>query len=107
MYRLALMVVGLAVCLLPSFIAIYRNKRHKTAIVAVNLVFGALIASWVGLRVWGVLGSRAGRLGSGDDLEFVARREREKKAANGLLARARKSHLQEQEGNRWSRHWCW
>jgi hypothetical protein len=57
MYRLALMVVGLAVCLLPSFIAIYRNKRHKTAIVAVNLVFGALIASWVGLRVWGLLGA--------------------------------------------------
>jgi len=51
------MIVGLAVCLLPSFIAIYRNKRHKTAIVAVNLVFGALIASWVGLRVWGVLGA--------------------------------------------------
>lgn len=57
MYRLALMLVGLAVCLLPSFIAIYRNKRHKTVIVAVNLVFGALIASWVGLRVWGVLGA--------------------------------------------------
>jgi len=57
MYRLALMIVGLAVCLLPSFIAIYRNKRHKTAIVAANLVFGALIASWVGLQVWGVLGA--------------------------------------------------
>ena len=57
MYRLALMVIGLAVCLLPSFIAIYRDKRNKTAIIIANLVFGALIASWVGLRVWGLLGA--------------------------------------------------
>ena len=57
MYRLALMVIGLAVCLLPSFIAIYRNKPNKTAIILVNLLFGALIASWVGLRVWGLLGA--------------------------------------------------
>ncbi len=57
MYRLALMIIGLAVCLLPSFIAIYRDKRNKTAIIIANLVFGALIASWVGLRVWGLLGA--------------------------------------------------
>ncbi len=57
MYRIALMVVGLAVCLLPSFIAIYRDKRQKSAIVIFNLLFGALIASWVGLRVWGLLGA--------------------------------------------------
>ena len=57
MYRIALMIIGLAVCLLPSFIAIYRDKRHKNAIVVSNLLFGALIASWVGLRVWGLLGA--------------------------------------------------
>ncbi len=57
MYRIALMVVGLAICLLPSFIAIYRDKRHKNTIVVINLLFGALIASWVGLRVWGLLGA--------------------------------------------------
>lgn len=57
MYRIALLVIGLAVCLLPSFIAIYRNKRQKNAIVIINLLFGALIASWLGLRVWGLLGA--------------------------------------------------
>lgn len=57
MYRLALGIIGLAVCLLPSFIAVYRDKRNKSAIFALNLIFGALIASWVGLRVWGLLGA--------------------------------------------------
>ena len=57
MYRIALLVIGLAVCLLPSFIAIYRDKRQKNAIVVANLVFGALLAAWVGLRVWGLLGA--------------------------------------------------
>ena len=56
MYRIALLIVGLAVCLLPSFIAIYQDKRHKSAIVIVNLLFGAVLAAWVGLRVWGLLG---------------------------------------------------
>lgn len=56
MYRLALMVIGLGVCLLPSFIAIYRDKRRKTAIVVVNLLFGAALAGWVSLRIWGLLG---------------------------------------------------
>ena len=56
MYRLALMVIGLAVCLLPSFIAIYRDKKRKTAIVIVNLLFGAVLAGWVSLRIWGLLG---------------------------------------------------
>ena len=56
MYRIALMVIGLAVYLLPSFIAIYRDKRRKSAIVVVNLVFGAALAAWVSLRIWGLLG---------------------------------------------------
>ena len=56
MYRIALMVVGLAVYLMPSFIAIYRDKRRKSAIVVVNLVFGAALAAWVSLRIWGLLG---------------------------------------------------
>ncbi len=56
MYRLALGIIGLAVCLLPSFIAVYRDKRHKSAIIVLNLIFGAMIAGWVGLRVWGLLG---------------------------------------------------
>ncbi len=50
------MLVGLAVCLLPSFIAIYRDRRHKNAIFIANLLFGALLAAWVALRVWGLLG---------------------------------------------------
>lgn len=56
MYRLALGIIGLAVCLLPSFIAVYRDRRHKNAIIVLNLLFGAMIAGWVGLRVWGLLG---------------------------------------------------
>ena len=56
MYRIALMLIGLVVCLLPSFIAVYRDKRQKGAIFVANLVFGAMLASWVGLRVWGILG---------------------------------------------------
>ena len=56
MYRIALLIVGLAVCLLPSFIAIYRDKRHKSSIVVFNLLFGALLAGWVSLRIWGLLG---------------------------------------------------
>ena len=56
MYRLALGIIGLAVCLLPSFIAVYRDRRHKNAIIVLNLVFVAMIAGWVGLRVWGLLG---------------------------------------------------
>lgn len=57
MYRIALMIVGLAVCLLPSFIAIYRDKRHKNAIFALNLLFGAALATGYGLKVWGLLGA--------------------------------------------------
>ena len=57
MYRIALMPIGLAVCLLPSFIAIYRDKRRKSAIFVVNLLFGALLAGWVATRVWGLLGA--------------------------------------------------
>ena len=56
MYRIALMVIGLAVYLLPSFIAIYRDKRSKSAIVVANLAFGAALAAWVSLRIWGLLG---------------------------------------------------
>ena len=56
MYRIALLIIGLAFCLLPSFIAIYRDKRRKSAIIVANLIFGALLATWVGLRVWGILG---------------------------------------------------
>ncbi len=56
MYRLALGIIGLAVCLLPSFIAIYRDSRHKNAIFVSNLVFGAMLAAWVAVRVWGLLG---------------------------------------------------
>ena len=56
MYRLALGIIGLAVCLLPSFIAVYRDTRSKSAIIVLNLVFGGLIAAWVGLRIWGLLG---------------------------------------------------
>ena len=56
MYRLALGITGLAVCLLPSFIAIYRNRRHKNAIILFNLLFGAMLAGWVAVRVWGLLG---------------------------------------------------
>ena len=56
MYRIALLLIGLAVCLLPSFIAIYRDKRRKNAIFVANLAFGALLAAWVALRVWGILG---------------------------------------------------
>ena len=56
MYRIALMLIGLAVCLLPSFIAIYRGKRHRNAIFVANLIFGGLLAVWVALRVWGILG---------------------------------------------------
>ena len=56
MYRIALMVIGLAVYLLPSFIAIYRDKRRKSAIIVFNLAFGAALAAWVSLRIWGLLG---------------------------------------------------
>ena len=56
MYRIALMIVGLVVCLLPSFIAIYRNKRHRNGIVVLNLLVGAALAAGYGLKVWGLLG---------------------------------------------------
>ena len=49
--------LGLAVCLLPSFIAIYRESRHRNAIIVFNLLFGALLAGWVALRIWGFLGA--------------------------------------------------
>ena len=57
MYRLALGIIGLAVCLLPSFIAIYRDRPRKNAIFVANLVVGALLAGWVAVRVWGLLGA--------------------------------------------------
>ena len=57
MYRIALMIVGLAVCLLPSFIAIYRGKRYRNAIVVLNLLVGATLAAGYGLKVWGLLGA--------------------------------------------------
>ncbi len=57
MYRIALMVIGLAVCLLPSFIAVYRDKHPKGAILALNLLVGAALAVAVYIRVWGLLGA--------------------------------------------------
>ena len=57
MYRIALMIVGLAVALLPSFIAIYRDKRHRNTIVVLNLVFGAALAVGYVLKVWGLSGA--------------------------------------------------
>ena len=57
MYRIALMIVGLAVALLPSFIAIYRDKRHRNAIVVLNLLFGAALAVGYVLKVWGLSGA--------------------------------------------------
>lgn len=57
MYRIALMIVALAVCLMPSFIAIYRDKRHRNAIVVLNLLFGAALAAGYSLKVWGLLGA--------------------------------------------------
>ena len=57
MYRIALMLIGLVVCLLPSFIAIYRNKPRKNAIFVANLLAAALLATWFALRVWGFLGA--------------------------------------------------
>ena len=48
--------IGLLVCLLPSFIAIYREKNHRNAIIVFNLIFGAMLAAWVAVRVWGILG---------------------------------------------------
>ncbi len=56
MYRIAVLIIGLVVCLLPSFIAIYRDTRHKNAIILLNLVFAAILAGWLGTRVWGFLG---------------------------------------------------
>ena len=57
MYRIALMIVGLAVCLMPSFIAIYRDKRYKNAIVVLNLLFAAAFAAGYSLKVWGFMGA--------------------------------------------------
>ena len=57
MYRLALGIIGLAVCLLPSFIAIYRDRPHRNAIFISNLLVGAMLAGWVAVRVWGLLGA--------------------------------------------------
>ena len=56
MYRVARLAIGLAVCLLPSFIAVYRNYRYKNLIIMFNLLFGAVLGAWVGVRVWGLLG---------------------------------------------------
>ena len=57
MYRVALLLIGLAVCLLPSFIAVYRNSRYKNLIIVGNLLVGALLGAWFGVRVWGLLGA--------------------------------------------------
>ena len=57
MYKVALLIIGLAVCLLPSFIAIYRNSRYKNLIIMFNLLFGAMLGAWVGVRVGGLLGA--------------------------------------------------
>ncbi len=56
MYRVALLIIGLVVCLLPSFIAVYRNSRYKNMIILLNLMIGAVLGAWVGVRIWGLLG---------------------------------------------------
>lgn len=60
MYRIAVLLIGLVVCLLPSFIAIYRDTRRKNAIIALNLLFAAMLAAYLGLRAWGLLGAGLG-----------------------------------------------
>lgn len=60
MYRIAVLLIGLVVCLLPSFIAIYRDTRHKNYIIVLNLLFGAALAGYLGLRAWGLLGAGLG-----------------------------------------------
>ena len=57
MIRIALALVALLACLLPSFIAVYRDKRHKNAILVANVLVGAVLGGgWLGFRAWGLFG---------------------------------------------------
>lgn len=47
-----LFLVGLALYLIPTFIARARNHKNKTAIIALNIVAGWTFAGWVVALVW-------------------------------------------------------
>jgi len=55
MIRIALAVVALALYLVPSFIAVNKNKRNKNAIVALNLLLGWTFVGWVAALVWSLM----------------------------------------------------
>ena len=57
MIRIALALLALFACLLPSFIAVYRDKRHKNAILVANVLAAAVLGGgWLGFRGWGMFG---------------------------------------------------
>jgi hypothetical protein len=47
-----LFLIGLALYLIPTFIARARNHKNKTAITALNIVAGWTFAGWVVALVW-------------------------------------------------------
>ncbi len=60
MIRVALAVVALALYFVPSFIAVNKNKRNKTAIFALNLLLGWTFVGWVVALVWSLMREERG-----------------------------------------------
>lgn len=48
----AFIAVGIAIYLLPSFVANGRHKRNAGAIFVLNLLLGWTLLGWVGALVW-------------------------------------------------------
>ena len=55
MIRVALAVVALALYFVPSFIAVNKNKRNRSAIFALNLLLGWTFVGWVVALVWSLI----------------------------------------------------
>jgi hypothetical protein len=51
-FAVVLLVVGLVVYFIPSFIAFDKDKRNKGAIFALNLLLDWTVIGWVGALVW-------------------------------------------------------
>ena len=49
---LALLVVGLIIYVIPSWVAWYRGHHNLTGIVLLNLLLGWTILGWIGALVW-------------------------------------------------------
>lgn len=54
-FQLLILAFGLAIYLIPTFVALGRKKQNALAIAALNVVLGWTLVGWAGALVWACL----------------------------------------------------